>query len=61
MITSGDNGLLLRLMSAATLRARVLASNLANQNTPGFKRQEVRFEDVRLSAVEAFEAEERDS
>lgn len=38
--------LLLRLMSAATLRARIIAGNISNQNTPGFKRREVRFEDA---------------
>ena len=44
-LSGPDNSLLLRLMSAATLRARVLAANLTNQNTPGFKRQDVRFEE----------------
>jgi flagellar basal-body rod protein FlgB len=38
--------LLLRLMSASTLRARVLSDNIANQNVPGYKRQIVRFEDL---------------
>ena len=40
----GDRGdLLLRLMSASTLRARVLSDNIANQNVPGYKRRIVRF------------------
>ncbi len=43
---SGPNTkLLLQLMSASTLRQRVIGNNLANQNVPGFKRQVVRFEE----------------
>lgn len=38
--------LLLRLMSASTLRARVLSENIANQNVPGYKRRIVRFEEL---------------
>lgn len=38
--------LLLKLMSASALRGRVLASNIANQNTPGYQRQVVRFEEL---------------
>ena len=41
--TSSD--LLLRLLSATELRARVISANIANQNTPGYTRQEVRFEE----------------
>lgn len=53
MDLSGENNdLLLRLMSAASLRARVLAANVANQNTPGYKRQLVRFEDALLRELE---------
>jgi flagellar basal-body rod protein FlgB len=37
-------GLIARLMDAAALRHQVLSHNLANQNTPGFRRQTVRFE-----------------
>ena len=36
---------LLKLMSAAALRGRVLAGNIANQNTPGYHRRIVSFED----------------
>ncbi|MFN0007777.1 MAG: flagellar basal body rod protein FlgB [Planctomycetota bacterium] len=36
---------LLRLMSAAALRARVLSENIANQNVPGYRRRVVSFED----------------
>ena len=40
------NELLLRLMSASTLRAKVLSQNIANQNVPGYKRRIVRFEEM---------------
>lgn len=38
--------LLLRLLSSTQERARVTASNIANQNTPGYKRREHRFEEL---------------
>jgi flagellar basal-body rod protein FlgB len=40
------NRILSRLMSAATVRDRVLAENIANQNVPGYQRRVVGFEDV---------------
>lgn len=43
-LASPNKELLIRMMSASTLRARVLASNVANQNTPGYLRREVDFE-----------------
>ena len=43
--------LLLRLMNATTMRSRVIASNIANQNTPGFQRQLVNFEQKLESAL----------
>ncbi len=47
MNSVGDSsGMLLRLMSASALRAKVLSENIANQNVPGYKRQFVRFEDL---------------
>lgn len=42
----GNVELLMRLMSASTQRARVIASNVANENTPGYSRQVLRFEDL---------------
>jgi len=36
---------LFRLMEATTLRAKVIAGNVSNQNTPGYTRKTVRFED----------------
>jgi flagellar basal-body rod protein FlgB len=44
--------LLSRLMSASTLRAKVLSENIANQNVPGYKRQIVRFEDLLAKSLE---------
>jgi len=44
--------LLQRLLSAADLRARVIASNLANQSTPGYTRRVVEFEAKLRSAMD---------
>jgi len=44
-LTGPDARLLGRLLAASELRHRVLASNLANANTPGYKRQVVDFEE----------------
>ena len=44
--------LLSKLMSASQLRSRVIAGNIANQNTPGYTRREVRFEERLLEALE---------
>ena len=47
MDVSGNNSqLILKLLSATSLRAKVLANNIANQNVPGYKRQDVQFEDM---------------
>jgi flagellar basal-body rod protein FlgB len=43
---------LARLMDIATLRSRVIAGNLANQNTPGYKTRAVAFEDAFRKAIE---------
>jgi len=37
--------LLQRLVSASDVRQNVISQNIANVNTPGYKAQEVRFED----------------
>jgi flagellar basal-body rod protein FlgB len=50
-ISGANQSLLLDLLGAATLRARVLASNISNQNTPGYKRREVNFEDQLVEAM----------
>ncbi|MCA9000325.1 MAG: flagellar basal body rod protein FlgB [Planctomycetes bacterium] len=38
--------LLMRLLSAASERSKVLSGNIANQNVPGFKRQSYEFESL---------------
>ncbi|MFP4164142.1 MAG: flagellar basal body rod protein FlgB [Chitinispirillaceae bacterium] len=40
-------------MDAAMLRARVISNNVANVNTPGFRRVEVKFEDQMRKALDA--------
>ena len=47
-----DSAVLLKLMSATSLRGRTLAANIANQNTPGYQRREVRFEELLASRLE---------
>ena len=42
---------LLELLKASTVRAEVIANNIANQNTPGFRREYVRFEDLLQKAL----------
>ena len=37
--------LLVRMLGACELRARVVSANIANSNTPGYVRQVVRFEE----------------
>jgi flagellar basal-body rod protein FlgB len=45
-IGNSKDQLLIKLMSASTLRYRVLTNNLTNQNTPGYTRKTVEFEDL---------------
>lgn len=47
-----ESRLLLQLMSACNLRQRVLADNIANESTPGFKRRMVRFEELLGKALD---------
>ena len=42
---------LTRLLDASSLRGRVIQGNLANLNTPGFKRRLVRFEDQLVATM----------
>ena len=50
----GNNGdVLMRLLSAATERSRLLAGNVANQNTPGYKRQSLQFEELLAKELES--------
>jgi flagellar basal-body rod protein FlgB len=50
-ISGPQQDLLMKLMSASSLRAKAIAGNVANQNTPGYKRQDVRFEDALLEQM----------
>lgn len=45
-VSPANSDLLLRLLSASSLRARVIAGNVANQETAGYKRREVTFEET---------------
>lgn len=61
-ILPGQSDLLVRLMDAAELRHSVISHNLANVNTPGYRRLEVVFDDLldeagRSSAESASRAE----
>jgi flagellar basal-body rod protein FlgB len=51
LIEDPSTRLLGALMDAAALRARVLSANVANQNTPGYTRQVVRFEELLREAA----------
>ncbi len=52
--------LLSRLLKATELRARVISANIANQNTPGYTRQVVRFEErLKTALLEGGRAEAR--
>ena len=52
MKIGGDNiQLITRMLDASSLRSRVIAGNIANQNTPGYKRKTVQFEDKLLDAM----------
>ncbi len=50
-IDRSNDQLLMRLLDATALRGKVIAGNIANSNTPGFKRQVVEFEDLLREAV----------
>ncbi len=45
-LRSEGSELMSRMMSAASQRARVLSNNIANQNTPGYLRRDMRFDEV---------------
>jgi len=45
-VQSTPTDLLVRLLGACELRARVVSANIANSNTPGYVRQVVRFEEL---------------
>ena len=45
-ISDDRSKLLVKLMSATALRERWISSNIANQSVPGYKRRDVRFEEL---------------
>ena len=45
--------LITRLLDVAAVRQRVISQNVANVNTPGYRRQEVAFEDELCAALES--------
>lgn len=47
----GQSDLLMRLLAASNERTKVLANNIANQDTPGFTRQVLRFEELLREAL----------
>lgn len=51
-LESPNSRLLLSLLDATAQRARVIAGNVANQNTPGYRRQVLDFEDRLRAALE---------
>ena len=44
-------GLLMKLMSSATMRRDVIANNIASQNLPGYRRRDVQFEEMLADAM----------
>ncbi len=50
-IVGGEARLLAKLLDAATIRHRVIASNLANASNPDFKRKDVRFDEALSKAI----------
>jgi len=50
-IGGAESDLLVKLMSASSKRAELIANNIANQNTPGFQRQVLKFEELLTQAV----------
>lgn len=51
LFAGGNIGLLEKSLAAASLRQRVIANNIANVNTPGFKKSDVIFEDLLQQAL----------
>lgn len=51
ILSSPQETVLSQAMSASSLRHKVLSNNIANVNTPGFKRSDVVFEDKLAAAM----------
>lgn len=53
LVSSPYVNMLESALGASSLRQQVISNNIANVNTPGFKKSEVTFEDRLQSAIEA--------
>lgn len=51
ILSSPQESVLTQALSASSLRHKVLSNNIANVNTPGFKRSDVVFEDKLAAAM----------
>lgn len=56
LLNSTQAGILEKALSAASLRHKVISNNIANVNTPKFKKSEVSFEEQLALAMNAHEA-----
>ena len=56
LIRTNDD-FLMRLLSASAMRHRVIANNIANSNTPGYRRNYVSFEDRLLDELKSSKPE----
>lgn len=52
MLSRTNLPLMQKMMDTAMLRGRVIANNIANVNTPGYRRVEVAFEEALRSALD---------
>jgi flagellar basal-body rod protein FlgB len=52
-VTDSQVDLLARLLDVATMRHEVIAQNVANVNTPGYRRQDVAFDEAFTRALQA--------
>lgn len=50
-IVGGEANVLAKMLDAASVRHRVVASNLANANNPAYERREVRFNEAFARAI----------
>lgn len=51
LLSGGSIGILEKSLAASSLRQRVISNNIANVNTPGFKKSDVIFEDLLQQAL----------
>lgn len=56
-VTMPDEAVLARMLDAASLRHRAISQNIANVNTPGYRRKEVEFEEALAERLRSGSAE----